>query len=128
MKKQDQPESTKINEVNYSMIIRILREVVPTVKTIGFVTAENPMIEEIVKKYEKDAKTKFKDHLKDSHYGHTKVMGKYDTLENPYFIPNIRNKTNYLNNYKFRLNIFARQSLFWNTIIYIYSFYVSRCL
>ncbi len=89
MKKQNKPESAKNNEYNYSMIIRIMREVIPTVKTIGFVTAENPMIEEVVKKYEKDAKTKFKDHLKDSHYGHTKVMGKYDTLENPYFIPNI---------------------------------------
>lgn len=80
----------QLNESGYSRIANIMRGLVPTVKTVGLITAENPGgIDDDVKS-NKEANKKLEKELGIRGYGYTKVKGKYGYFENSFFVPNIQ--------------------------------------
>lgn len=81
----------ELNEKHsYSRVAQILRGTVPSIKTIGFVTAENPMGEKLDDKENVERnKNLEKDIRRSNNYGYRKIVGKYGNIENPFLINNI---------------------------------------
>jgi len=81
-----------IIESGFSRLAQIITGLVPSVKTFAFVTWENPMNEELDKKENEDRNNRLKSQLRSGAYGFIQIHGKYDYLENPYFVLNITEK------------------------------------
>lgn len=89
-----------ITEAGFSRVAQTLRGIVPNVKTIAIITAENPQGNEypshINKKRNEELKkdiaggnTGFGEYLRSGFYGYRQIKGKYGNLENPFIINNI---------------------------------------
>lgn len=70
-------------------IKNIMRGVVPSVQTFGFIIAENPYAEKSDTRFNKEANDRLRYDLKKHGLGYQMVKGKYGTEENTFFIPNI---------------------------------------
>lgn len=79
----------QLNESGYPRIANIMRGIVPSVKTVGFITGENPAAKPSSAEYNKSANAKVEKSLKDANYGYVKVKGEYAGSENSFFVPNI---------------------------------------
>ncbi len=75
---------------SFSRIAQIMRGLVPSVRTIGIVTAENPMGEALPTAENKTRNERLRKVLKRGNYGFTQVKGKYGNVENPYIVYNIQ--------------------------------------
>ena len=79
----------ELNESGYPRLLQIMAGVVPTVKTFGIITAENPMGVDFPKKENANRNDNLKKMLNRGHYGYNQVKGMYGFLENPFFVRNI---------------------------------------
>jgi len=79
----------RLNESGYPRIKNIMRGVVPSVQTFGFITAENPYGKKTDTRFNKKANDRLRYDLKKHGLGYQMVKGKYGTEENTFFIPNI---------------------------------------
>jgi len=77
-------------ESGFSRVAQIMLGLVPTVKTFGIMTAENPMGKKL-SNLENDIRIKeFKQYLAKYHHGYSQPdKGKYGSIEHPVFIANI---------------------------------------
>jgi len=82
-------EVKKLNESGYARMIRTLRGLVPTIRTMGIITAENPYGKDGTPEYNKEMNEKLKKRLRDLNLGFVKIKGKYGGNENSLFVPNI---------------------------------------
>lgn len=78
-----------LNESGFPRLKNILLGLVPNIKTIGIITAENPMGIEISKEENNKRNKKFEKEINIMNFGYIQIKGKYGTLENPFFISNI---------------------------------------
>lgn len=83
-------ELNKMNESGYSRMASIMRGLVPQVKTMAIITAENPYGQQADSITNLEANKKLEEILRKMNLGFTKVKGKYGGEENSYFVPNIR--------------------------------------
>lgn len=83
-------ELNKVNESGYSRMASIMRGLVPQVRTMAIISAENPYGKQVDAKTNIEANEKLEQIIKKMNLGFTKVKGKYDNDENSFFIPNIR--------------------------------------
>lgn len=81
--------SEVIRESGFSRIVQIMSGQVPSVRSFGVVTAENPMRQKLSPEVNAERNEKLRSYLKDSLYGFVQIRGKYDNWENPFFIMNI---------------------------------------
>lgn len=67
---------------------------VPNILTVGFITAENPMVEEGIPLplKEKMGNEQLESILRSGSYGYNIIKGKYDHLKNPFHISNIQKR------------------------------------
>lgn len=86
-------ESNKALDLNESGAVRALiamRWLVPNIKTIGFISAENPNGEPATPAYNRKATKDLRTELSDGQWGYQAMKGKYGTEENSFFVRNIR--------------------------------------
>jgi hypothetical protein len=79
----------KLNEDGYSRLMQIMKGLVPSIRTLGIVTWENPNAIEVLAQENNALNERLKKRLKNGHYSYRQIKGKYDSLENPFFINNI---------------------------------------
>lgn len=82
-------ESEQLDEAGVARALRAMRGFVPSVRTLGFITAENPMGERATPEFNKEANSKLKTILGDGHWGYQKIKGKYVSTENSFLVRNI---------------------------------------
>jgi hypothetical protein len=78
-----------INESGFPRIYNILRGLVPTVKSVGFISAENPYGKQASDVFNEEATKKLATTLRNLNLGFKMVLGQYGQEENTFFIPNI---------------------------------------
>jgi len=78
-----------LNESGYPRVKNIMRGIVPTVQTVGFITAENPYGKKSDTKFNKEVNDRLRYDIIKHGLGYQQVKGKYGIMENPFFIPNI---------------------------------------
>lgn len=93
----------EITEAGFSKVAQTLRGIVPSIKTIAIITAENPKGNELGseenkmrnKQLKKDISSPgvgnggFRQYLRSGMYGFRQIKGQYGNLENPFLINNI---------------------------------------
>lgn len=79
-----------INETTYSRVVQILRGVVPSIRSVGILTAENPDGNQETPEFNKRANKELIDDLMKMHLGFHAIKGKYGVEENSFLVPNIR--------------------------------------
>ncbi len=90
----------EITEAGFSKVAQTLRGIVPKIKTIAIITAENPQGKEYpsninkqrnneLKKDIAGGNTRFGGYLRSGFYGYRQIKGRYGNLENPFIINNI---------------------------------------
>ncbi len=75
--------------VNIDNLMLLIHGLVPNVKTIGIITAENPHGKKANPVFNKSMNEKLEKRLREKNLGFVKVKGKYGNHENPFFVPNI---------------------------------------
>lgn len=100
----------KLNESGFSRVRRMLWGNVPSVDSVGIITAENP--EAVPQNAEMNNKLNKKlfNHLKSANYGPIQIKGSFGNVENPYIVPNISRED--LINLGIRFN---QQSVIWGS-------------
>lgn len=84
-------EKIKLSEGGYSRLSQIMHGDIPTVKTIGIMTSENPQGKQLSAEENNKRNKKFEDDLKNLNYSFHKIKGKFEGIkEKPFFIFNIR--------------------------------------
>lgn len=79
----------KLNESTIAHFFTMMHGMVPSVKSIGIVTAENPLQEELKKDENKQRNLKLEKQIIQDGYGFINIKGKYGLHENPFIIQNI---------------------------------------
>lgn len=90
----------EITEAGFSKVAQTLRGIVPNIKTIAIITAENPQGKEYpsninkqrnneLKKDIAGGNTRLGGYLRSGFYGYRQIKGQYGNLENPFIINNI---------------------------------------
>lgn len=93
----------EITEAGFSRVAQTLRGIVPNIKSIAIITAENPQGNEYpsninkqrnneLKKDIAGGNTRFGNYLRGGFFGYRQIKGKYGNLENPFIINNISKK------------------------------------
>jgi len=76
---------------SYSRVAQIMRGIVPSIRTVGIVTAENPMGQPLGDKENKALNDQLEGELRRGNFfGYHRVTGKYNVIEHPFLIPNIQ--------------------------------------
>lgn len=78
-----------LGEAGFARAARTMRGIVPSIKTIAIVTAENPMNVETPSDVNKSENTKLRNDLVAGKHGFRQIQGSYGRLENPFLINNI---------------------------------------
>lgn len=78
-----------LQEAGYARAMEMMLGLVPTVKSFGIITAENPMGKKLPVQENNERNLQLAKNLRSAHLGFIQIKGKYGYLENPYFIPNI---------------------------------------
>lgn len=78
-----------IPEGGYSKLMTGLAGLDPNINTLGIVTAENPMAQEIPAAQNKMRNRELAKDIRDQGYGFYQIGGKYGNIEKPYVIPNV---------------------------------------
>lgn len=90
----------EITEAGFSKVAQTLRGIVPKIKTIAIITAENPQGKEYPSNINKQRNNELKkdisrtnnnldQYLSSGFYGYRQIKGQYGNLENPFIINNI---------------------------------------
>lgn len=83
--------SESVSESKFSRVANILRGTVPSIRTVGIITAENPMGQTLSSKENKELNDKMEAHLRRGNFfGYHQVIGKYGVIEHPFLIPNMK--------------------------------------
>jgi len=83
------PKFSKCIQESYPRIAQILRGVVPNVRTIGIITAENPMSQTLSKSENKERNERLERNLRSSNYGFHHALGYFSgNFENPFIVLN----------------------------------------
>jgi hypothetical protein len=91
--KDIEAEKIKFNESGKARLLQILNGAVPNIWTFGIITAENPMGQPLSKNENIILNKKLESDLRRGNFGFFKIIGKYGSVENPFFINNINIKT-----------------------------------
>lgn len=78
-----------LNESGFARVGRIMRGLVPSVKTLAFLTAENPLGKSAPAEQNNAAMKKLMADLRQMNLGFTPIKGKYGSPEKSLFVPNI---------------------------------------
>jgi hypothetical protein len=78
-----------LTEAGRSRLLQILNGLVPSIRTFGIITAENPMGEKFPEKINEERNNRLRDLLNSGYWGYRQVLGKYGNEEHPFFIRNI---------------------------------------
>jgi hypothetical protein len=81
-----------LNESTSAHFFKMMHGLNPSVKTIGIITAENPMGEKLSRDENKKLNNKLKDHLGRGAYGYFQIKGRYNSMEHPFIVQNIKRK------------------------------------
>jgi hypothetical protein len=81
---------TYINESGYSRMMQVISGLVPSVKTFAIITWENPLNNVGDDKFNSNANRLLKQYLRDAYYSYRHIKGRYDRIENPFLIMNIK--------------------------------------
>jgi len=74
---------------SYSRVAQIMRGIVPSVRSLGILTAEHPLGLPLSAEENRGRNAELEKQLKSGHYGFHKIQGRYGNFENPFFVPNI---------------------------------------
>lgn len=89
MKSLKEITDVSLKESGYPRIMQAMRGLIPNIKTVGIVTAENPKAVRQSAELNKLLNIKLEADLKHSLYGYKQIKGKYGEIENPFIIFNI---------------------------------------
>ena len=78
-----------LKESGFSRVRQMMMGMVPSVETIGVMTAENPNAEQLPAKQNKQLNQSLVQKLRDMNYGPIPIGGSFGHKENSYMIPNI---------------------------------------
>jgi hypothetical protein len=78
-----------VNESGFSRVRQMMAGMVPTIDTMGILTAENPNGEPASPQINKQANQKLAAKLASLNYGFIPIQGKFGTPENSFIVPNI---------------------------------------
>jgi hypothetical protein len=73
----------------YNRLAQIMRGIVPSINTFAIITAENPQGQKLSDNVNKVLNIKLRDDLVSGRYGYKQITGRYNSMENPYFINRI---------------------------------------
>jgi hypothetical protein len=76
-------------EYGFARVAHILRGFVPSVQTLGFITAENPHGKQATPEFNNESNERLEKKLRLMNLGFVKVKGQYGNVEHPFFVPNI---------------------------------------
>lgn len=79
----------KIEESKFSRVATVMRGLVPAIKTMAILTAENPYGEKATPEENKKRNAKLEMDLSNGQYGYRKVLGKYGHPEKSFIVNNI---------------------------------------
>jgi hypothetical protein len=82
-------EEFMINESGYPRVANMLRGLVPSIRTIGIITAQNPNGIKETDEYHKRANYELVGELRRMNLGPIPVKGKYGSEEDSFIVPNI---------------------------------------
>lgn len=85
-------KSGRINEAGFPRIVRMLQASVPNVKTIAFLTGENPNGQPLSKAENIERNKNLSRRLRELNYGFVKIRGKFGTPESSFMVPNMSRK------------------------------------
>ena len=78
-----------INESGFNRIKNILQGKVASVSTVGFMTAENPMAQQLSRKENKVLNKELMAFMRERGYGPIRIRGRFGNKERSFMIPNI---------------------------------------
>ena len=78
-----------INESGFNRIKNILQGKVASVNTVGFMTAENPMAQQLSRKENKALNKELMAFMRERGYGPIRIRGRFGNKERSFMIPNI---------------------------------------
>lgn len=84
---EENKKKVVINESGLTRVINIARGAVPSIKSVGIMTAQNPNGQQATPKFNREANKKLEADI--SKYGFMKIEGKFDVEEKSYLINNI---------------------------------------
>lgn len=87
--KEEKLEEEQLEEGGYAKLVRSLAGLEPSIDSIGIITAENPMAQELSPKANKKRNRELARKLREMGYGFYQVQGKYGNVEKPLVVPNI---------------------------------------
>jgi hypothetical protein len=85
-------EKNQIDESTVTHLWTIMHGLNRTVKTIGIITAENPMKSKLNADENRRLNNRLKDHFSGGVYGYQQIKGKFGNMEHPFFVQNIHRK------------------------------------
>lgn len=87
--KEEKLEEEQLEEGGYAKLVRSLAGLEPSIDSIGIITAENPMAQELSPKANKERNRELAKKLREMGYGFYQVQGRYGNVEKPLVVPNI---------------------------------------
>jgi hypothetical protein len=78
-----------VNESGFSRVRQMMMGLVPTIGTIGILTAENPNGEQASPEFNREANAKLAQKLQSLNYGFIPIEGRFGGPENSFIIPNM---------------------------------------
>lgn len=81
-----------LNENSYSRLMSAMSGLIPKIREFGILTWENPGDVKYSSEENNKRNTELRDELKKANYGFIQIVGKYDKIENPFFVMNISRK------------------------------------
>ena len=78
-----------LQESGFSKILNTLSGGEKSINTVGILTSENPMGKKIPDSENRILRKKLENDLRAMGYGFRKLVGKYGSIENSYFVPNM---------------------------------------
>lgn len=78
-----------LQEASYSRLMQTISGLVPKIESFGIVTWENPMAKQLSVSENKSLNKRLKERLKSGNFSYSQIAGKYEQIENPFFINNI---------------------------------------
>lgn len=81
-----------LDEGGFSRLVRSLAGMEPKIDSIGIITAENPMAQQLPAAKNKMRNKQLAQEIRGLGYGFYQIQGKYGNIERPYVVPNISKK------------------------------------
>jgi hypothetical protein len=85
-------DEDNLQESGFSKILHTLSGGEKSIDTVGILTSENPMGQQIPESENKPLRKALEKDLRELGLGFRKLVGKYGSIENSYFVPNMSKK------------------------------------